>query len=62
MISDETVIWKPLFIMNPSMSEPSPMMISRSACAQKSMAQPCAMLRGSMSSRCRPRLASPASP
>ena len=40
MISEETVIWNPLFIMNPSMSPPRPMMISRSACAQKSMHQP----------------------
>ena len=61
MISEETVIWKPLFIMKPSMPEPRPMMISRRAWAQKSMHHPWATLRGSMSSRFRLRLARAAS-
>ena len=46
MTSEETVIWKPLFIMKPSILPPMPMMMSRSAWAQKSMLQPMATLRG----------------
>ena len=50
--SDDTEIWNPLCIISPSILPPRPMMISRSAWALKSMAQPMATLRESMLRRC----------
>ena len=51
MTSEETEIWKWLRIMRPSMRPPSPMTMSRSAWALKSMAQPMVTVRGSTSRR-----------
>ena len=53
---------KALSIMKPSRLLPMPMMMCRSAWAQKSMIQPISTRRGSMFSRVRPRLARNLSP
>ena len=51
MTSLETVIWKPDFISKPSIFPPWPMVMLRSACAQKSMTHFICTRAGSMLSR-----------